>query len=180
MTTQTEQHLKAWVPVGYRLLKETAHTYNAVVTSADLAARVQSVSGRSGGSRSNWVGQLLEIVAMQAARSDDAPLASLCVQSDGTVGDRYRKALLAAGDFELTDIEQRAAADRLECYRRYATDLPADGGAPRVVARAPRTTSSSGTTRAPAKPKAPERPAPKVCPTCFMQVPATGVCDNCG
>lgn len=40
--------------------------------------------------------------------------------------------------------------------------------------------------RPPAKPKAttqrPRRPEPTtaVCPTCFMALPATGVCDNCG
>jgi hypothetical protein len=34
----------------------------------------------------------------------------------------------------------------------------------------------------PVKPVAPRKPDPvtKVCPTCFMALPATGVCDNCG
>ena len=37
-------------------------------------------------------------------------------------------------------------------------------------------------TRAPRQPAAPKReaPAPKICPTCFMQLPATGRCDTCG
>ncbi|MBD8077776.1 hypothetical protein [Cellulosimicrobium arenosum] len=38
--------------------------------------------------------------------------------------------------------------------------------------RAPRTTAARRTSE-------PERPAP-VCPTCFMTLPATGVCDTCG
>jgi hypothetical protein len=98
------------------------------------------------------------------------------VQSDGSVGDRYRKALLATGStVAVEDVEERAAEDRLECYRRYATDLPADGGAPRVLTRTPRATS---TPRSRATPK-PERPAAAICPTCFMQLPATGVCDSC-
>ncbi|MEQ6900280.1 hypothetical protein [Nocardioides sp. YIM 152588] len=37
-------------------------------------------------------------------------------------------------------------------------------------------------TRAPREPKAPAKPEPvvAVCPSCFMALPATGVCDNCG
>ena len=39
--------------------------------------------------------------------------------------------------------------------------------------------------RAPRAPKTPARPVKAdpvvaVCPTCFMAIPATGVCDNCG
>lgn len=36
--------------------------------------------------------------------------------------------------------------------------------------------------RAAPKPKAPAKPEPvaNICPTCFMAIPATGVCDNCG
>src|SRR5690606_24546780 len=97
-------------------------------------------SGRNGGSRPTWIGQLLELVAMQAARTGDAPLASLCVQSDLGVGDRYRKVLAAAGMQvgDDIDLDQRAAEDRLECYRRYAADLPDDGGRPRIPARTAR------------------------------------------
>lgn len=181
VTTQTEQLLKAWVPVGYRVLRETAGRYGAFVTSSDLAARVQADSGRSGGARPTWVGQLLELVAMQAVRTGDAPLASLCVQSDLTVGDRYRRVLAVSGVAvgAADDVELRAAQDRLECYRRYADDLPEDGGSPRPLARASRPTRSGSTRSTPAK-RAPERPAPAVCPTCFMQLPATGVCDTCG
>lgn len=42
------------------------------------------------------------------------------------------------------------------------------------AARAPRATKP----KAPAKPARPE-PVVAVCPTCFMALPATGVCDNC-
>lgn len=49
----------------------------------------------------------------------------------------------------------------------------------RSPARAPR---SSTTARKPAPKKSTKRPEPDtaVCPTCFMALPATGVCDNCG
>lgn len=50
-----------------------------------------------------------------------------------------------------------------------------------AAARAPRAT----TTRTATAPKAPTRtrkpePVYNVCPTCFMAIPSTGVCDNCG
>lgn len=52
------------------------------------------------------------------------------------------------------------------------TTVPSGASRPRAP-RAP---------RPPREPKAPPKPQPtvKVCPTCFMALPATGVCDNCG
>jgi len=49
--------------------------------------------------------------------------------------------------------------------------------APRAVTRA----RPAATRRAPAKPAAPKRevPPPAICPTCFMQLPASGRCDTC-
>lgn len=56
---------------------------------------------------------------------------------------------------------------------------------PVVVSTVPTTADKPKRTRAaapPKEPKAPVKAAPvaKVCPTCFMAIPATGVCDNCG
>lgn len=180
MTTQTEQLLKAWVPAGYRVLQDTAGRYGGYLTTGDLAARVQDETGRSSGGRPTWIGQLLELVAMQAARTGDAPLAALCVQSDLGVGDRYERILAAAGRVlpQGVDVDDQAAEDRLECYRRYAADLPDDGGQPRRLARTPRSRTTSADAR-PARNRTPERPAPAVCPTCFVQLPATGLCDTC-
>jgi hypothetical protein len=51
---------------------------------------------------------------------------------------------------------------------------------PAVAGRAKR--AGTRTPRAPRQPAAPKReaPPPPVCPTCFMQLPATGRCDTCG
>lgn len=43
----------------------------------------------------------------------------------------------------------------------------------------PRTSSSSRTTATSTRRKAAEPPAPKICPTCYMALPASGVCDFC-
>ena len=54
------------------------------------------------------------------------------------------------------------------------------------TAKAPRTPRAAAAPRAkrapaPATPKRtkPAEVAPKICPTCFMALPATGICDNC-
>jgi hypothetical protein len=67
--------------------------------------------------------------------------------------------------------EYHAASARLDCYRWFGASLPLGGGlpalAPRLQAavarRRPRSTA-----------------APPTCPQCFIQLPATGVCDSCG
>jgi hypothetical protein len=79
------------------------------------------------------------------------------------------------------DDDLYAARLRLECYR-WAGSAPAGGGEP-----APLSVTVNKPPRAAREPKA---PAPKrvaksdkpiaVCPSCFMALPATGICDNCG
>lgn len=50
---------------------------------------------------------------------------------------------------------------------------------PAASARAVRKAAAPRAPKAPAKPVKAE-PVVAVCPTCFMAIPATGVCDNCG
>lgn len=77
-------------------------------------------------------------------------------------GDRLDPApILRKRGFEVAGSSAPAAARR----------APARAAAPRKAA-APKAPSTRRTTED-------ERPAP-VCPTCFMTLPATGVCDTCG
>jgi hypothetical protein len=81
-------------------------------------------------------------------------------------------------DKDLIEAEDRAAADR------------ALSGQAETVASPSKSTTvrKRAATKKPAAPKAVKkvgRPDPMiqhkpVCPTCFMAIPATGVCDNCG
>lgn len=79
-----------------------------------------------------------------------------------------------------------AAADLLR-RRGFEVVGPAPDPAPErparraaSTARAPRTTAPrTAAPKAPRRPVVEERPAP-VCPTCFMTLPATGICDSCG
>lgn len=69
------------------------------------------------------------------------------------------------------------------------TDPPPPGWVPPVVeapviveSTVPVTPAKPKRVAAPKAPKAPEKPEPviAICPTCFMALPATGICDNCG
>ena len=60
----------------------------------------------------------------------------------------------------------------------------ADGGsvAPAAIVSAPKAATKRAPSRTPAV-KRPTKPAdrpPEICPTCFMAIPRSGVCDNCG
>ena len=168
-----------WTPAALDVLRETASRYGAVITISNLADEVvRRTRVESPTSRRTWLTNWLEITALAAERAGDPPLTSLAVQRDGTVGDAYGRAVLAATGDLVKDVEQRAAEDRLRCYQAFATDLPADGGTPRP-AKPRRASSSSSTPRASrATPKVEPRPV-KICPTCFTALPATGICDMC-
>lgn len=66
--------------------------------------------------------------------------------------------------------------------RRRGFEVTEPAGAARAVApkaprapRAPRATTPRATTRSTVR----EEPVARICPTCSMALPATGLCDNC-
>lgn len=132
---------QAWADAAYEKLKEVAGHYNEVIEYKELATYVQNVVGISTTQLiMNWIGPVLELVAQRAADAQEPPLTSLCLRSDGTIGAGYERApKYAPPSSPDEDIEMVAAAHRLLCYRRYADDLPTDGGVPtlppQVVAR---------------------------------------------
>ena len=163
--------LDAWVPIAYAALIETAHRYNGWTTYLELTERVQDVSGiRTKMLIGNWSGKLLERVAQLAVDRGDVPLTSLCVHQDGTIGQGYLRAPKSVPADPEADVDDLAAAHRLLCYRKYAADLPANGGVPALTpkiaeARARRSMAS--------------RPAAKLCPVHFIELSVTGVCGTC-
>ena len=98
------------------------------------------------------------------------PITSLCVHQDGTIGGGYATAPQSVKVDEDVDVDELAAAHRLLCYRKYAMDLPADGGeaalTPKLAAARARRDS---THRAPAA----------LCPERFMELSRSGVCAAC-
>lgn len=194
--------LEQWARAAHDALEETAATYHGVVREADLAERVQQVTGvRTTRPQERWLPKVLQPLAHLHHRDGYPPLTALVVDAHGWVGPRYDDVLRATEELPVTEHaarERHASRARLACYQ-WAGSAPDDGGVPAEVlpatrSRAPRSTTAAGTRepRAPRAARAPKEPkvtAPKrvaasdrpvtVCPTCFMAIPATGVCDNC-
>ncbi|WP_201308900.1 GIY-YIG nuclease family protein [Puerhibacterium puerhi] len=163
--------MAVWIPLAYQELVATARKYHAVITYRELSDQVQERSGiRTRVLLTNWIGKLLEEVAVLAKTNGEPPLTSLCVHQDGTIGPGYAKAPRSVVDEPGDDIEHYAAEHRLLCYRKYAEDLPDDGGRP-ALTKAEAERRARKTAKEPAR-----RPE---CPTCFTTLPATGVCDYC-
>ncbi|WP_162941792.1 hypothetical protein [Desertimonas flava] len=157
-----------WARVGRPALERVARTYGSYVTYQEMALLVQNEAGvTTGVPFRHWIGKVLGEIARQE-RPGEPILTSLVVHADGTIGDGYIIPIRERGEPDPDDLELHAAAERLRCYRHYGADLPLDGGRPVF-------TKAVATRRASARPTKPRM----VCPTCHLQLPASGVCDTC-
>ena len=167
----------AWAVAAREILTVAAGTYHGLIDRTDLATQVQELSGiRSSKSPHYWLSRVLAQVASVNALEGEPPLTALVVhRQTGAVGDDYDEVLRLRGAEPITDEvarEKHAAEARMECYRRAGAAMPASGGhaalSPRLDQRIVRE-----------RKRARESATPTVCPTCFMTIPPTGVCDNC-
>ena len=178
------------------MLLEAAGRYRALVTYLQLSAAVQAATGiTTTRPVAHWIGDVLRRVTDECQSRGEPLLSALCVSAQGSVGEGYADAVEHARGTRPADPDDHAAHERLSCYRHWeATGLPRDGGTPLRTAhfKTVRKTSASRkpTTRAAAPRKSPARkatpkaaaPEPKpitLCPRCFTQVPASGICDYC-
>ncbi|CAB4959276.1 unannotated protein [freshwater metagenome] len=164
--------LYEWAKSARLLLIEVASTYNSHITYGVLAEQVQAETGiRTRSLITHWIGSVLGLVAEVCGTKGEPLLTSLCTQKSGAMGMGYGIGVTyARGGNPPDNPDAHAAAERLACYREFASDMPSDGGAERILGitrvKAP---------RAP-KPAPPQRP---ICPRCFLQTPASGRCDQC-
>jgi hypothetical protein len=183
---------EAWSRAARPVLVQVARRYGSLTTPNDLAEEVQALSGvRTRNPAADWIGDVLDAVAVECVARGEPLLSAFCVGTDGRIGDRYTKLVVSLDATAASDIEMHAATQRLEAHRYYGATLPVDGGRPALppqLAKARASAPKSSTTRtrstrtktpAPRKPKKPELPPRAVCPTCFLQLPVTGRCDNC-
>lgn len=196
-TLDTETTRETWALAARHVLADTAADYHAVISVPALADEVQRRTRiRTRQAPGLWLGDVLYRVAKDCERRREPLLGALCVGTDGRMSDWYADTVQAVRGEVVADPEQHAAQERLECYRVHGAELPPGGGEPalpplpspaRRQVREPRATApgatrprSSGTpTARPTAPRKPEPAPPALCPTCFMQLPSTGVCDNC-
>ncbi len=119
----------------------------------------------------NWIGKVLKVVADECHRRGEPHLTALCVRTTEEVGPGYAYVIELTGKPIPDDLDVHAAAARLECYRYFGAQLPADGGRPTLTRRV----------AAERERQARRQPRPvAVCSTCFLQPPTTGRCDSCG
>ena len=173
-----EQAEEAWVPEAHRILTRVAGTYQGLIEYAELAAEIQESSGiHTRRQVRSWVGPVLEQVARLNHENGEPALTSLVVQKgDGTVGVGYDEAMRLTDGPDFADPlarEKHAAKARLACYQWADAKVPADGGRPALSPR-----FDQIHTRLRKERRAAEQPT--ICPNCFMAIPPTGVCDNCG
>ncbi len=167
----------AWAEAARDILKGVAGSYHRLIDRTDLAAQVQDVSGiHSSKNPHYWLSRVLAQVAAVNVVDGEPPLTALVVhRQTGAVGDDYDEVLRLTGADPITDEvarEKHAAEARMECYRWAGATMPANGGhaalSPRLDQRIVRE-----------RKRARDEATPTVCPTCFMTIPPTGVCDNC-
>ncbi len=193
-TIGSEAARETWALAARHLLADVAADYQAVLTVQDLGDAVQQRSRiRTRQAVHYWIGEVLYRVAADCERRREPNLGSLCIRADGSMGDWYADTVLTLRSEAVTDADEHAAIERLECYRRNGAELPEGGGEPhrtvrttpsRIRTTAPKvsTTRSSGaSTRVAKTPRVAksDAPPPKVCGTCFMALPASGHCDYC-
>lgn len=187
----------AWARAARPVLLEAAGRYRATVSWKRLSLAVQESTGITTSQPvARWIGEVLALVTDECHRLGEPLLSSLCLSAQGSVGEAYADAVEHVRGEPLPDPDEHAAAERLSCYRHWeAVGLPRDGGTPlrtahfktvRKASPAKPSPRVAGTPRAtPRKsPSVAAAPAPEpkpipLCPRCFTQVPATGVCDYC-
>lgn len=164
----------SWAQEGRPVLESVARTYGSYLTYQQMAEEVQRAAGiTTGVPFRHWIGRVLGAIAaeQQRSRPDEPFLTALVVRADGTIGDGYAIPVEERDGTVPTDLEMHAAEERLRCYQYFGADLPTDGGKATL-------TREVATRRSNARKNSPPQPRP-VCPNCFLQLPVTGVCDNC-
>lgn len=182
----------AWAEAARPVLLKAAGRYRATLTYKELAAAVQESAGITTTQLMHqWIGDVLERVTNECQSRGEPLLSALCVSAQGSVGQGYAEAVEHARGTRPNDPDDYAAQERLSCYQHWqAAGLPRDGGTPLRTAHfalAPKAGAKKPASRVSTPRKTSvQKPTPALepksiplCPRCFTQVPASGVCDYC-
>lgn len=198
--------LDEWAEAAYEALVEVAGRFGAFITYAELAARAQADVGITTRAPVRlWIEALQARVTERCQEAGEPPLVALMVAHDQTVGAGYAYAVDVAELPIPANLDVHAAAARFACYLHFGATVPADAvpqltpkleevrrasaakvpkvrplkSKGRVVKARPSVApkpASSAKLSASAKP---EPRQAKLCPNCFTEVAATGICGYC-
>lgn len=158
---------REWALHAHDILEEIAPRYGRSIAFADVAHEVQRRSGiRTDLPAASWLPDVLSEVATRCQESGEPRLTEF-VDPPGQAPSSI------------------VSAARLEAHQAYGAKIPnPDAPARRRTPRAKASAAAGGTRSTTRAPKA-SRPTPieerrrPVCPTCFVELPATGICDDC-
>lgn len=148
---------REWTLRATEILSEVAGRYGRTIDYGDLGTEVQRRAGiLTDMAFEIWLDDVLREVGRRCTEAGKPMLNLLVEDPDSKVDPLARSSI----------------------YEAYGAKMP---GTKKSSTRGPRARSaSSGEKKAPArrtvKPEERRRP---VCPTCFVELPSTGVCDNC-
>lgn len=161
-----------WSLAAWGALEDVAARWRKTITADQLAIEVQKRTGiLTSLPADGWIGPVISLVAQRAAEDRGLALTAFVVDDEGRVLDSYRDVLKAEGREAVGrgDLEDHAGDVRMTAHRAYGACIPAG------VTALPRKRG----TRDVAAPAVRSDPKPKVCPRCYLVLPATGQCDNC-
>lgn len=171
-----EDAVVAWKAAAVPYLEGVAGTYGSFVTYKEFGEAVQDATGiRTRLLLHHWTTKVLTAVTEAPVGDDEPMLTSLVVRQDQGIGAGYAKAAGQRYGEVPEDPELHAAKERLACYHRFGATLPSNGGEPRFTPRVAAVRSGRLASGA-ARPHPPKRPT---CPTCFLSLPASGLCHVC-
>ena len=191
---------RAWAEAARPVLLEAAGRYRKTVTWKQLATAVQRDSGITTTlPMHQWIGDVLARVTDESQSRAEPLLSSLCVSRPGQRGrgvrrrrrarprhppGRPRRPRRARAARVLPTLGGHGAPPRRRhspAHRPLQACAQGRGEPSLLRAATPRKTTArtpSARKTATAKPAPEEKPI-RLCPTCFTQVPASGVCDYC-
>lgn len=115
---------------------------------------------------------MLASIAERCAANNEPQLTALCVKTaDETVDEGFTKVFELAGKPVPEDLQMAAAQARFECYQHYGATIP-KGATASLTPKVARVRMLAAAKRR-------EETPPILCPTCLVQLPLTGNCDEC-
>lgn len=149
---------REWTLRASEVLAEVAGRYGRSIEYADLAGEVQRRTGiMTDMPGSLWLDDVLTEVGHRCQEAGRPSLVALV--DDGTAASRP------------------LSEARLACYQAYGAKMPAGRVRGPAGGRSPGRPSHGEPRQTPGS-RPPQR-VRHVCPTCFLEMPATGVCDSC-